>query len=204
MTYSPPPRGRTAVYRIYDRRDRLLYIGVAVKPEQRIQRHNSTAAWWMLARTQSVEWFATRAEAELQEMRAVRREGPLYNSVYSDLFEGSAADARAAIPAHLERVECQWAWGWPYAGRVPPPPARITFVCLRGRVEKLTRQQATETARRVREAHPERERVWREEAEGVPERWADHAVVAYAVRLGLLKLEELPSSGRRREASRFA
>lgn len=188
--YRRPHPGRTAIYRIYDRSDRLLYLGIAVDPSKRIQKHNSTAAWWHLAELQSVEWFDTRAEAERQEMRAVRSEGPLYNSVYADLFSGGAEDAKAAIPTHLEISPCPWAWSAEYRRRAAPMPQPVRYFALRGCVERMTKANAAILARCVRASHPGLADVWDAQAAGVPARWSDHAVVAWAARLGVLDLPD--------------
>lgn len=184
-----PPPGRTAIYRIYDRQVRLLYIGIARWPENRIQRHNQKADWWPIATHQSIDWRETRVEAECDEERVVRREGPLYNSVYGDLFDGSAQDARDAIPPHLERVPSHWAWG--YVRRQPPMPLRLKLQRLNGVVERLSKAQAAVGAEHVLAFRPDDAETWASEYAGVPKPWGNHAIVAYALRRGAIKADAL-------------
>jgi hypothetical protein len=71
---------RTALYRIYGRDGKLLYVGVAFDPEERWKSHHR-APWWPLVnpRLTKVEWFRSREGAEIAEERAIRDEKPIYN-----------------------------------------------------------------------------------------------------------------------------
>lgn len=75
---------RTALYRLYDSGDRLLYVGIAKDPERRWWQHARDRAdsWWPDVARKSVEWFDTREAAEGAEVEAIKREGPPYNSAH--------------------------------------------------------------------------------------------------------------------------
>lgn len=76
----PPSPGRTALYRLYDSENQLLYAGIATNPAQRWAMHASTQEWWPDVVMREVEWFATRAEAETAEAKAIADDGPVWNT----------------------------------------------------------------------------------------------------------------------------
>lgn len=71
--------GRTALYRLYDTEDRLLYVGISVNPDMRWRQHANDKLWWSTVSRKEVEWFETRPEACEAEVRAIQSEQPLYN-----------------------------------------------------------------------------------------------------------------------------
>lgn len=61
---------RTAVYRLYDKGDRLIYVGTTGDPAKRFRQHQTGKSWWEEVATREIEWFpdadtALRAEREL-------------------------------------------------------------------------------------------------------------------------------------------
>lgn len=73
------PPGRTALYRLYDSADALLYIGIAHDPGVRWSRHASTKPWWPDVARKAVEWHDEREIAEALETAAITAEHPRYN-----------------------------------------------------------------------------------------------------------------------------
>lgn len=71
---------RTALYRLYDATERLLYVGISAQPDTRWTQHASDKPWWPLVSRKDVEWHAGRPQAEAAERAAVQSEGPLYNT----------------------------------------------------------------------------------------------------------------------------
>lgn len=70
----------TAVYRLYDRAGVLLYVGMSIKPHERVRQH-SAREWYPdidHART-TVEWRSDQASAHEAEKTAIRNEVPLHN-----------------------------------------------------------------------------------------------------------------------------
>lgn len=76
--HTPSP-GRTALYRLYDLENRLLYVGVAANPLQRWAGHSTTKEWWPEVSVREIEWFPTRIEAETAEAKAITEDAPKWN-----------------------------------------------------------------------------------------------------------------------------
>ncbi|MFC9700900.1 type II toxin-antitoxin system prevent-host-death family antitoxin [Streptomyces sp. NPDC056943] len=74
-----PSNRDTALYRLYDVEDRLLYVGITGDPKVRFTQHRKEKPWWAEVALREVEWFSTRSDAERAEQRAIRREVPRYN-----------------------------------------------------------------------------------------------------------------------------
>jgi hypothetical protein len=74
-----PDQGRTAVYRLFDVDNELLYVGITNHTSLRLAGHASDKDWWPQVWIREVEWFPTRLEAEHAEARAIAEEGPKYN-----------------------------------------------------------------------------------------------------------------------------
>jgi hypothetical protein len=66
-----------AVYRMFDQKGRLLYIGISGRAG-RFNEH-ATKRWFPLVSVITLEWHATHAEAILAERRAISAEKPRYN-----------------------------------------------------------------------------------------------------------------------------
>ncbi|GGW82896.1 hypothetical protein GCM10010340_70590 [Streptomyces griseoloalbus] len=85
------PEERTALYRLYDAEDVLLYVGIAKDPKLRWQghAHSPTSQWWPQVARKEVEWFATREAADAAETAAIEAERPVHNRA-KVLSRGSA------------------------------------------------------------------------------------------------------------------
>ena len=77
MTYAAAER--TALYRLFDAADQLLYIGITYKPEARWKAHAATKSWWPNVARKSMEWHDTRPLAEAAEVAAIKAELPVHN-----------------------------------------------------------------------------------------------------------------------------
>ncbi len=73
------PNGRTAVYRLYDEADQLLYVGMTGNPDARFGQHSVIKEWWPQVVRREIEWHPTREIAASAEKEAVRREDPRWN-----------------------------------------------------------------------------------------------------------------------------
>ncbi|MGW2010921.1 GIY-YIG nuclease family protein [Streptomyces nigrescens] len=176
----------TALYRIYDAKTRLLYVGISEDPAVRLRTHKTSAGWSYLARSWSCEWFTTRGLAMSAEFRAVEGEGPLFNGDFADCFQGSAIDARAAIPANLEREPLYWSR--PNQGRAPIP-SRLLYWEFGSQVVNLSLRRAHALAKRITHENPESGALLAAERAGVPQPWGAHALIGFAVRRGLISLD---------------
>jgi hypothetical protein len=74
---------RTALYRLFDADDTLLYVGITVDPETRWWNHAKEKSWWPEVANRTVEWFDNRAAAEAAEFTAIVTEDPRYNVEHS-------------------------------------------------------------------------------------------------------------------------
>jgi predicted GIY-YIG superfamily endonuclease len=89
---------RTAVYRLYDANEVLLYIGMSRDPDKRLEWHKATQAWGSQVCQRSVTWHATREDAALAEVTAISAERPLYNFSNSPYRALEADGMLAAVP----------------------------------------------------------------------------------------------------------
>ncbi|MFJ6348634.1 DUF6907 domain-containing protein [Streptomyces sp. NPDC092046] len=73
---------QTALYRLYDADDRLLYIGITKNLEQRWtgHRHSATSSkWWPDVVRKVIEWHPSQEAADAAETAAIETEEPLHN-----------------------------------------------------------------------------------------------------------------------------
>jgi len=75
-----PASSEAAVYRIYDANDQLLYVGLTNDTTTRWYDHATRKPWWKTeAHRYEARWYATRAIARAEEIKAIRTERPRYN-----------------------------------------------------------------------------------------------------------------------------
>lgn len=67
-----------ALYRMYDERGKLLYVGITGDAGQRFGEH-SLKRWFPLVAEIKLEWLPHEAAARLAERRAISTERPRYN-----------------------------------------------------------------------------------------------------------------------------
>jgi predicted GIY-YIG superfamily endonuclease len=76
------PSPETAVYRIYNAADELLYVGITNDLYVRWTDHKATKPWWREeAHRYDVLWYASREEAAAEERRAIIAERPRHNKL---------------------------------------------------------------------------------------------------------------------------
>jgi predicted GIY-YIG superfamily endonuclease len=73
------PNKPTALYRLFDSEQRLLYVGITNSPAKRWEQHAETKFWWPDVAQKTVEWLGTRVHADRAERKAIKEEKPLYN-----------------------------------------------------------------------------------------------------------------------------
>lgn len=81
---TPAPASRAGswtLYRLFDGRAVLLYIGYSHRPGARMSDHEATASWWPQVRSLSFETYPTRAAARLAEEAAIKAEHPVHNKI---------------------------------------------------------------------------------------------------------------------------
>ena len=96
----------TFLYRHFDKKGRLLYVGITANLASRTTAHMKRSQWAKdIARTTS-ELFPTRIKAAIAELQAIDKEKPIYNLTYSRERKTKIDDAvmfSARIPAELLR-----------------------------------------------------------------------------------------------------
>lgn len=71
---------RTALYRLYDADEVLLYVGISADPDKRWKGHELySGRWWHRVARTGIEWHADRFLALAHEFLAILREKPLHN-----------------------------------------------------------------------------------------------------------------------------
>lgn len=95
--------GRTAIYRVYDARGRLLYVGISSNPMARWRAHATTKSWWGEVAKTKVRWHRTRTSAEAAEVKAIKEEFPRFNRHHArfPLPKGAGCSELRAAMLHL-------------------------------------------------------------------------------------------------------
>jgi hypothetical protein len=88
---------RTALYRLYDARGVLLYVGISGDPEFRFTQHEKEKPWWRDVARRDIEWFEARPGAAAAEVAAIKIGRPRHN-------EARAGRAVIKVPASEEQV----------------------------------------------------------------------------------------------------
>jgi hypothetical protein len=90
---------RTAVYRMFDSDDALLYVGMTKNFGQRWQSEAKQMPWWPEVSRQTVEWHPSREDAGAAERKAIRDECPRYN------VRGVPFRLRQSVPPSVPLIE---------------------------------------------------------------------------------------------------
>lgn len=70
---------QTAVYRLYDAAEKLLYVGITYDTKIRFADHKANKDWWSDVVVREVRWLADRDAAWAEEQRVIDEEYPRYN-----------------------------------------------------------------------------------------------------------------------------
>ena len=95
------------VYRAYDEKGTLLYVGCTYDFAARRKQHGRKSAWSQNATRWSVRWHPNRSAALAAEHLAIITEDPRFNVSYEDRARRSAmtADRQRAIERDRNRSE---------------------------------------------------------------------------------------------------
>ena len=70
---------KTCLYRHFDERNTLLYVGISLNAVKRLAEHRNMSKWFYDISRVEFTWFDTREEALIAERHAVTNESPIYN-----------------------------------------------------------------------------------------------------------------------------
>ena len=70
---------RHYLYRFFDAKDRLLYVGESWNAAARAKQHRANQPWWVQVRNMTVEQYPSHESAVAAEADAIRTERPRYN-----------------------------------------------------------------------------------------------------------------------------
>lgn len=110
----PESPERTALYRLYDAEDRLLYIGITNSPDSRWKSHAHKSPWWPQVAAKHVEWLPTRQQAKREERAGVEEHNPPYNRIWNTweirahLQAEDRRRARAELDARRSSITPKW------------------------------------------------------------------------------------------------
>ncbi|MFH9574235.1 GntR family transcriptional regulator [Streptomyces sp. NPDC017454] len=91
---------RTALYRLYDAENRLLYIGITSDPKARFISHATYKNWWTQVTQKNVTWLeGTWRQALAAEAAAIRDEKPRFNGKHNAVIAPFNASTWPAIDA---------------------------------------------------------------------------------------------------------
>ena len=69
-----------AVYRAYDHRGNLVYVGVAEDWGRRWYQHSRKKRFFPFVRELHIDWFSTREEALAHEAKLIGEHQPIFNT----------------------------------------------------------------------------------------------------------------------------
>lgn len=148
-------RGTHVLYRFYNSRDELLYVGITSNPMTRFRAHQSDKSWWPEVATINVENYASRRELLAAERAAIKAEHPRYNTTHNRALD---AEARLLARSHsLEAVAAaglapsvRWLQEQIRANRFPAHQVRRGhWVMTESDVDALLSLTATSQRRRI-------------------------------------------------------
>ena len=70
---------KTSLYRHYDDKNNLLYVGISLNALNRLYQHGGHSDWFDDIKIVKIEHFESRREAVNAERKAIKNEKPLYN-----------------------------------------------------------------------------------------------------------------------------
>ena len=74
---------KTALYRIYDSDDTLLYVGISHMAMYRLETHMARQPWAAAIRRVLIDWHESREAAASAEVAAIVTERPLHNVLHA-------------------------------------------------------------------------------------------------------------------------
>jgi predicted GIY-YIG superfamily endonuclease len=77
------------LYRLWDKHNQLLYVGISSKWYERLHAHEKNQEWWEQVAQVTLQNYETREAVVEAEKIAIKTERPLHNRQHSHTFEGN-------------------------------------------------------------------------------------------------------------------
>lgn len=68
------------LYRCFNKKDELLYVGKTLRPAYRFSEHKRDKHWWSKVVKIKLQHFKDSKELAKAETKAIKKEKPIYNS----------------------------------------------------------------------------------------------------------------------------
>lgn len=97
------------LYRFYDSKDELLYVGMSTHMMLRLRNHRHTSRWWSEAALMRIERFPDRDALADAEAMAISLEKPRYNVIYSpSATRGNQGRRPSGTGGVCQRADGMW------------------------------------------------------------------------------------------------
>ncbi|MWA08800.1 GntR family transcriptional regulator [Streptomyces sp. BA2] len=131
----------TAIYRLFDSDERLLYVGITASPTSRWASHSLQKSWWRDVARFDLAWLPSLEAARAAERAAIHSESPLHN-VQLNAAPPSPIEADARIHRY-EQIAAELRAGivsgmYPTGARIPGIVQTAKHYC----VSETTAQRA--------------------------------------------------------------
>jgi predicted GIY-YIG superfamily endonuclease len=103
-----------ALYRFFDAKGSLLYVGISLNPGARWKQHRADKPWWTEVANVTVEHHPDRQSVMDAEREAIKRERPRYNRLHKSTDLGCGRLGRLLrVPDQQERFKATcWLCGY--------------------------------------------------------------------------------------------
>ncbi len=129
-------KSKYLVYRHFDNKGKLLYVGASQRSHLRQQEHLSRAEWRDLIARIELTRYESKAEAQQAEIDAIRRENPHFNRLYNnEAVRSVITDMTKIYP--MECVRCGHDW-YPKKPGLPARCPKCSNPPTKPRVYKVT------------------------------------------------------------------
>jgi len=92
----------TDLYRFFDAKGGLLYVGISLSALTRWQNHRGDKTWWADVAETKVEHFPDRGSALIAESRAIAAENPRFNVLGNPGAPGARGSHRRMLTLRLD------------------------------------------------------------------------------------------------------
>lgn len=99
----------TQLYRHFNSKGALMYVGISMSVAQRLAQHKLNSAWFDDIANITIAHFATREQAVEAEAEAIRSERPAFNTAHNKdnphFFLGAPSDPKKGSAAEVPALD---------------------------------------------------------------------------------------------------